>query len=156
MIFGFFTMAITYPTMSLFGFLTTTALGVGLTLLSNKKKIGMYVTAFGAIGSLGMGVIKLINHLCCKKQQPEAINEDQQEPDGDTRINSALLLDSDDDQSVYDQGPFSEVPLIDDIIPEAADDDICAATVKHNPGVLERMGAALSNIVSRKDPAKQL
>lgn len=159
-------MAITYPTASLFGFLATTALGAGLTFLAKSKTIKMIgtgVAAFGVLGLFGLGVEKLIDHLCCKKGESSGAEDffDGVDPDPKTfsKNDSAYgqYLDSDSEgESVYRTGSFSEVPLIDPV-PDEPEGNIQTATttVQHNPGVLAKMLGRLSEMINSKNPAKE-
>jgi len=135
-------MAIARSTISLFGFLATTALGAGLTFVN--KKIGIGVAVAGAVCS----VANLIYNLCIRKNAPtEAIGEGWQQVDKRGKIS---LLDSDDEDDKHKQmegarDPLSDVPLV---------PDNNTPTIHHNPGVIARILTAVFG--NRNEHAKQL
>jgi hypothetical protein len=136
-------MAIARSTISLFGFLATTALGAGLTFVN--KKVGIGVAVAGAVCS----VANLIYNLCIRNITPtQPIEKGWQAVDTKGKVS---LLDSDDEHEQHKEGasdPLSDVPLL--------PDSTSAAVVNHNPGVIAKMGAALLNMFGRKEHAKQI
>ena len=137
-------MAIARTTMSLFGFLATTALGAGLTFVN--KKIGIGIAAAGAVCS----VANLIYNLCIRNNAPiQPIGKDWQEVG---KRGTVTLLDTDDEDDPHKEGgsdPLANVPLL-------PDGNAPAATVSHNPGVMAKISAALSNMFGRKEHTKQI
>jgi hypothetical protein len=134
-------MAIARSTISLFGFLATTALGIGLTFVNKKAGIGVAVA--GAVCS----VANLIYNLCIRNITPtQPIEKGWQAVDTKGKVS---LLESDDDDDKQREGasdPLSDVPLVPDNKP----------AVRHSSGVITKIGATLSSMISRKDHAKEL
>ena len=133
-------MTIERSTISLLGFLATTALGIGVTFA--HKKTGIGIALVGGIGS----VVNLMYNLCFRKTNPVTpLGKDWVKTTGSTAALDdddeahELLLDSDED---------------DYLRKSSASPDETTAAVTYKPGVLERFGSAISNMLSRSTEQK--